>query len=282
MQKKKKKKHKFFFTLICLAAVLGAFFCYEIYVSTHYDVSYYEVNTSNAKEDLRIVFISDMHLNEYGNDNESLINDIKDLKPNLIITGGDLATYGVENYDGMLSLCNKLSKIAPLYGVLGNHEDEKIFLGNETDLPDKFENAGLNLLRNEQETVSIGKNRIEIIGVEGSHENFEQYGAKEFMDNLKVEPSAIKVCIAHTPQLFKDSLKNYDFDLGLSGHYHGGIVQIPNVGGLFTKDEGFFPSVSAGKYDIENKTVIVSRGMGDQILTPRINNNHELAVIDIK
>ena len=40
--------------------------------------------------------------------------------------GGDFVTYGEgTNYDNMLSLFRQLSEIAPVCGVLGNHEDER-------------------------------------------------------------------------------------------------------------------------------------------------------------
>ena len=33
----------------------------------------------------------------------------------------------VDSYDNMISLCSQLTEIAPVCGVLGNHEDVKIY-----------------------------------------------------------------------------------------------------------------------------------------------------------
>ena len=70
-------------------------------------------------------------------------------------------------------------------------------------------------------------------------------------------------------------------DLGVCGHYHGGQVWIPFVGGLYHGDTGMFPKYSGGLYSLTHSTIFVSRGMGGHSGLPRINNRPELAVIDI-
>ena len=89
--------------------------------------------------------------------------------------------------------------------------------------------------------------------------------------------------MAHIPVLFDKQLSRYGFDLGLAGHVHGGVVRLPFLGGLYSKEEGFFPRFTAGKYVLDGKqSLIVSRGLGDSSpFPPRINNMPELVVIDI-
>ena len=45
--------------------------------------------------------------------------------PDLILLGGDLVTFPNPEYENMLSLCRSLADVAPLYGVLGNHDSEQ-------------------------------------------------------------------------------------------------------------------------------------------------------------
>ena len=93
--------------------------------------------------------------------------------------GGDLVTYGEgSNYDNMLSLCSQLNEIAPVCGVLGNHEDELYFLDGDQALVEKFTAAGVTILRNEEARYTVHDNVISILGVEGSPEDFYNYGAK--------------------------------------------------------------------------------------------------------
>ena len=255
---------------------------YMIHTATHYSIDFYQVSNSHIKSNVRIVFVSDLHNHQYGKDNEHLVEDIKALKPDLIISGGDMVIERDDNYDIALNLCSQLSQIAPLYGIWGNHEEQRIYQRNDKELISKFEKAGLNILANEKTTVNINKNEIELIGISGGDKQFDLYGAKDFMDKLPKKTADVRICISHVPITFKTKLNSYDFDLGLSGHTHGGLIRIPKLGALYSSEEGFFPDYYAGMYQNDNGPFIVSRGLGDSKPIPRINNPHELSVIDLK
>ena len=270
--------------LALLAAVGGALLANIQYNRTHYTVEFYQVHSRKLTQSIRIVFLTDVHLHEYGEDNCELVQDIQNLKPDLILLGGDLVTYGEgSSYDNMLSLCSQLKEIAPVCGVLGNHEDELYFLDGDRDLPDRFIEAGVQLLRNEEAVYTIKNNTISILGVEGAPKDFGSYGAKEFMDTAEQETDYdFRICMAHIPTYFPDILENYSFELGLAGHTHGGIVRIPKLGPLYSAEEGFFPTYAGGSYSLANNAaLIVSRGLGDSSQAPRINNVPELSVIDV-
>ena len=178
---------------------------------------------------------------------------------------------------------SSLTGVAPCYGVLGNHESERIYYEGDRDLPDAFENAGLKLLRNAAEEIWIGMDKVQLIGLEGTAAGFDKYGGREFMDRTETDPSSFCIVMSHIPILFKTQLSGYDFDLGIAGHVHGGIIVLPFFGGLYSNEEGFFPSFSSGKYVLENQqSLIISAGLGDsKPFPPRINNTPELVIIDI-
>ena len=71
-------------------------------------------------------------------------------------------------------------------------------------------------------------------------------------------------------------------DLAVAGHYHGGIIRIPGLGGLYHPKTGFFPKYDGGKYELAQGTLIVTRGIGNHGLIPRINNRPELVIIDVE
>ena len=68
----------------------------------------------------------------------------------------------------------------------------------------------------------------------------------------------------------------------MAGHYHGGLIRIPGIGGLFHWDTGFFPAYAGGLYPWGEGNLIVTRGLGNHGLIPRINNKPELVVVDIR
>ena len=269
--------------LLLAILIAGAVAVYGLYTQTHYRTSFYRETSEKVSGDIRIAVISDIHNREYGENNDVLISDLQALKPDLILFLGDIVTRDEDNYQPMLHLVSALSGIAPCYGVLGNHESERIYYGGDKALPERFEAAGLNLLRNSREDIRIGEDTVQLIGVEGTSYGFEEYGGRKFMEKTEIDPSSYCILMAHIPILFEPQLSGYDFDLGIAGHVHGGIVCLPFWGGLYTQEEGFFPKFTKGKYTLDRQqTLIISAGLGDsKRFPPRINNMPELVVIDI-
>ena len=287
-QKKKKSVMKrvlgLLLLLLCLAAVLaGAVFLYWGYTKTHYEISFYQETSKKVSRNIRLAVISDIHNREYGEGNETLISDTRALKPDLILFAGDMVIKSEDNYEPMLKLVSAMADIAPCYGIMGNHEDERIYLKSDKKLPEKFEKAGMKVLRNRMETVQIGADKIQLLGISSTTAyGFEEYGARKFMDGADIDPNAYSIVMAHVPMLFDSQISAYRFDLGIAGHTHGGLVDIPGLGGLYSDEEGFFPKYYKGKQLLSNgASLIISRGLGDSRQIPRINNMPELLIIDI-
>lgn len=265
--------------ILIIIAVVGGDIAYNI---LNYRVEFYTMSSSKISEKMRIVFLSDLHLREYGKENERLLNDVKNLSPDLIILGGDFVIDRQDSYDNMLELCKKLKEISPVYGVLGNHEDVKVYIQGDKRLTEKFTAAGVNLLINDIKTVNIRGNEISIAGVDGNPSDFEKYGADEIMEKFDKDFSGFKICVAHVPTYFTETLEEYEFELGLAGHNHGGIINIPKLGPLYSREEGFFPKYAKGEHLLKNGAeLIVSRGLGHSSAVPRINNIPEITVIDV-
>ena len=263
---------------IILGCVWNIFYCMK-----NFEINFYQIESNHVTSDVRIVVISDLHLSEYGEDNCDLVDAVRSLNPDLIISAGDLVTYGCGDYDNMLSLCRQLAGIAPFYGVMGNHEDEKYYLEHDEQLRQKFADTGMIVLVNKSEKIKIGNNEIELIGVRGGPEDYDLYGGKDAMEKLGENDTALRICIAHVPTLFKQRLEDYDFDIGIAGHTHGGLIRLPMLGGLYSAEEGFRPQYDGGLYTLDNgATLFVSRGLGNSGKIPRFNNTPELAVLDVR
>ena len=285
-----KKKSRFLRVLASILIILlvlaigtgAAVYFYARYTKTHYAITFYQEASRKVSRNIRLAVISDIHNREYGEGNATLISDFRALNPDLILFLGDTITKTDDDYEPMLNLISSLSGIAPCYGVLGNHESERIYYLDDKQLPERFRNAGLKLLRNAEEMISIGGNKIQLIGLEGTPYGFEEYGGRAFMDKVKFDPSVYSIVMHHIPIVFDSQLSGYNFDLGISGHTHGGIVNLPFLGGVFGNEEGYFPKYCAGEYALDNqKSLIISRGLGDSRRIPRINNMPELVIIDI-
>ncbi|MCR4763259.1 MAG: metallophosphoesterase [Lachnospiraceae bacterium] len=264
--------------ILCLAV----FFCAGDMASRHYQITFYQEICRFLTGNIRIVFISDLHSREYGQGNADLLADIAALSPDLILLGGDMINWNDTDYEPVLETCRALTKLAPVYGVPGNHESERIYNAGDQDLYARFENAGVTMLRNESKIVRIGDNSVQLIGITGTEDGFERNGAQECMTQIPANRNMYRVVLAHVPVLFKEKLASYSYDLGLAGHAHGGVIQIPRIGGLYSAEEGFLPAYSRGEYELRNgASLIVGGGLGDAGWLPRINNRPELLVIDV-
>jgi predicted MPP superfamily phosphohydrolase len=71
-----------------------------------FKTTYYSVQTPKQIHDLRIVFVSDLHLKEYGKDNEDLLVAIKNLKPDIIAVGGDSVIYNNKDFSSAITFLN--------------------------------------------------------------------------------------------------------------------------------------------------------------------------------
>ena len=86
-----------------------------------------------------------------------------------------------------------------------------------------------------------------------------------------------------------DKLRDKGFDLILAGHLHGGQFRIPKVGGVLSPKSSlaggermFFPKYFGGLYEYEDTKIIVSRGLGNPMVIPRIFNRPELVFIKLE
>ena len=237
----------------------------------------YSPKTANG-ENIRVVVLSDLHNREFGPGNGALVERIAALRPDLIAIAGDMVNADEEGLDVILTLCGRLVEIAPVYYSPGNHESNLMY-EKGSPLESLLTDLGVHVLVNRAEAVTIHKTPLLIGGLTTSVEGYEEYGAAFFEEYEK--SGGFKLLIAHYPSLFYDCLADGAVDLGICGHYHGGQIRLPVVGGLYHGDTGLFPQYSGGLYRLARGTIFVSRGMGGHSGFPRVNNRPELAVIDI-
>ena len=93
-----------------------------------------------------------------------------------------------------------------------------------------------------------------------------------------------KIVLSHYPENFEGvkemNYSQYDFDLQLSGHAHGGQFCLPFIGPVFSPGQGLFPKYAKGSFGDRPK-LIVSRGLGNAEFPFRLFNHPEINVINI-
>lgn len=279
IQKIGRKRMTVYSVILVLAALI---FALSWYGNKALVVTYYEYENgakTQGMEGYRIVHLSDLHNALFGRENSRLLEMVRNQNPNVIMITGDLVDANRTNVKVAVQLADKLTQIAPVYYVTGNHESWL-----EESKPEKFkelmtglEKAGVTILDNEIATVDTGKAVYNIIGLDDN--DLMNGTLASLVENTSKE--VLNVTLAHEPQY----IRRYSEDganLVLSGHAHGGQFRIPGVGGVYAPSEGFLPQYSEGKHEVNSATMVVSRGLGNSSFPIRIFNRPEIVCIDFK
>ena len=236
------------------------------------------------------ILITDLHDHEFGEDNEKLVEKIRQISPDLILMDGDMLNAESENADVPLTLIEALRDTAPIYYALGNHEIGYIENGH-SELTEQLEEAGAVVLDKEYTDLDVNGTQIRLGGMYdyafGLNGNNDAAAAPDdtlnFLQDFQ-NTDRLKIMLAHRPDsfIFGDASKVWDVDLVISGHNHGGQVVLPFLGGLYGGDQGFFPEYIHGMYEKDNFQMFVTSGLGsDRQKLPRFNNPPEIAVLSI-
>jgi len=283
------------FTLVVLFVVFAVYLLVTKYT---FKITRYDFESEKVENSIKIVQLSDLHGKQFGKDNKRLIEAVSGEEPNLIFLTGDMHTNDDKQYERTLNLISELSRIAPVYLCLGNHEELHLW-EHGNGVKTELENAGSTLCEKRSVDIDVNGNRVRIGGTigyalsvdfwEASTEKkaYKYYFEEEFDQQrymLQFEKTdALKLLLLHRPEgptlWAKDGW--YDVDFVFSGHTHGGIVRIPGIGGLISPEEGFWPEYDYGLFTMNGVNTIISSGLGNSAIVPRINNVPEIVSVTI-
>ncbi len=282
IQKRKKRRRRFYLFLIFAVALVLAFLYQAIAANRSFELSFYNCISEKLENPVRLVQLSDLHEWEFGPVNKELVKNIVDLSPDLILITGDMVNGTDNDITSVLEFCRSLVKIAPVYYQYGNHESMLMRQEDESKripVDALLKSEGVHFFYNDYVMMNVKGNHLAIAGISTNPENYEKWSEDMIEDFQEIQ--SYKILLTHYPALFYELLYDADIDLALSGHYHGGLIRLPGGSGLYHPDDGFFPRYSGGSYELGKGRLIVSRGLGNHGVIPRINNKPELVVIDL-
>ncbi len=230
-----------------------------------------------------IAQISDLHNKKFGNNQNILLEKLKRTSPDVILVTGDLIDSRRFNLNTALDFINGAIQIAPIYYVSGNHEARS---NQYTVIKNALINASVNVLDNDLAKLTIGSSSIHLLGLMDPYfYATNQINEKDSTYTQLLEQwshnEGFQILLSHRPELF-ELYAAYNIDMVFSGHAHGGQVRLPFLGGLIAPNQGVLPKYTSGRYDEENTSMYVSRGLGNSIIPLRIFNRPEIVVITLK
>lgn len=278
--------------ILAAAACVG----FEIHREvTRFRVVTYKIRSPKLKgldSPERIVFLSDLHNQEYGEHNALLLEKIHEIQPALILIGGDMFVKKKScPYEPALRFVQELAKSFPVYYANGNHEQMRKDNPEEygqsyEDYKRTLERAGVHFVENDSMDFLLEQCRINVTGLEIPEEYYVHFHEPELpMEAVterigQPEEDVYQILLAHNPT-YMDRYVEWGADLVLSGHLHGGVVRIPGAEGVISPAFKIFPKYSGGYYREKNTDIVVSKGLGVHTIKVRLFNPAEVVVLEI-
>jgi len=250
------------------------------------DVTQYDIVDDKippAFDGYNIVQVSDLHNHLFGADQSELVDRIRALVPDVVLLTGDVVYKRSREMDNALLFIRQVTGFAPVYFVSGNHDWKAGFYD---ELNSAMRELGVIVLDNRFEPVCRGDERIYLLGLDDRQRYAIKHwnkGYNEFKMSLaelmaKVPSDGYKVMLCHRPEMFP-FISAYGVNLVFAGHAHGGQIRFAHVPGIFAPGQGIFPKYTAGIYKKGTSRMVISRGLGNNTIVPRINNHPELVAV---
>jgi uncharacterized protein len=208
------------------ALVAGAIALIEIgFYSSRIEPNWIEVThttimTSKLKAGappLRIVQLTDLHIDHFGKREAQALDIIKRLKPDLILLTGDY-TNTLEGYPDVHRFMSGLHAKYGVYAVCGNWNPERMY-------EKFFSSTRVRMVEHETETINIPAGRVTVGGI-----RWYGWGSAGQVFRHVDTSRAFTILLSHMPDAGRYAAPGVD--LVVAGHTHGGQVRIPGFGPL--------------------------------------------------
>jgi len=234
--------------------------------------TYYQYENSKIPENFdnfKILQISDWHNKNFG---KQLSEKIHIEDPDIVIITGDFLDVYNPNKELAEEFLKELNSKYPVYLITGNHE--KALFKKQITTKEILKTNTI-MLENSSIDIEKGKDKITLYGIKDyTYNKNVEYDMKT---TINAQNTNFSILLAHQPQYFEEYSK-YNVDLIFSGHEHGGQIRVPFLGSIYSH-QGWFADWTSGMHTLNEKTMIVSRGLGNSKLLPiRLFNQPELVL----
>lgn len=263
--------------LISLLLAIGLLTALSLYWrnSSDLEVTHHDMRAPSQAAGFRVVQLSDLHLQSFGEIEKKIVNQVQTLQPDLVVLTGD----SIDRADALPVLKSFLAALGstPIVGVPGNWEhwsgiDFQALVALFAAQPNG------RFLLNERLLLTSGERKIHLIGLDDFTAG--QPDARLLSPTTSAE---VTVLVQHSPGFFEvpevnRRMSQHHFSLCLSGHTHGGQVTIGDWAPFRPVGSGRFV---AGFYDVPGCRLYVSKGLGTSVLPLRWGAAPEIAVFDL-
>ncbi len=226
----------------------------------------------SAFHGLRVVQISDIHHGLFLPKEwlSEAVRQANRLEPDIIALTGDFVTYSKRNIGPAAELLGRLRARYGVYAVLGNHD----FRVDATAITDALRREHIDVLRNRHVALWFGGESVYLAGVDDYG-----YGADLRRAMRGVPRDAATVLLAHNPRVIHLASR-HSVSLVLSGHTHGGQVNLPLLGTVYGRSPERL-RYKIGWDRMAATQIYVSRGIGTIVLPWRLRCPAEITHLEL-
>ncbi len=222
---------------------------------------------------IRIAHLSDIHLSPFLSraDLRWCVDMANETRPHLAAVTGDLITGLRDSIDDCLEELRRLRSDAGTYGCNGNHE---LYIGAEAYTAEQAGRLGMQFLRSRSATLKFGSATVNLAGIDHQYRN-----AARIDPNL-LRAGEFNLLLNHNPAVFPE-IANQGWDLTLSGHMHGGQINLELANANWNVAQFRTPYVY-GAFREGRSSMYVTRGIGTIGVPVRLGAPPEVALIRLR
>ncbi|HZG72795.1 MAG TPA: metallophosphoesterase [Chondromyces sp.] len=233
-------------------------------------------NITVSEKNIKILHLSDLHLENISISPEELYELISRQPIDLIALTGDFLDRkrSIPKLAGYLQVLQKTNPKYGMYAVFGNH-DYVLKGQNFETLKQALKENGCHTLQNEHMTITIDGMNLNIIGIDNYSTNHS-----DIQKAYKEVPQGYNLVLTHDPNVVLE-MKNVPYDYLLSGHFHGGQIHWPKPYHLVKMGKLVRMKMVKGLHYHEGKPFYISEGLGQTGVNIRIGSRPEITFHEI-
>ena len=231
---------------------------------------------SAAFDGFKLMHLTDLHFNPWTTPEKfaTVVDMVNDEEPDAILFTGDFIDHATrfEMTQDIIDQLRRLKANGPIYGVLGNHDHWR----NPAFARQIMASAGIVDLSNRVDTIRRGQDQLVICGLD------DYWEEKQDLDVVlaQLPEESCNILLMHEPDYADISAATGRFAFQLSGHSHGGQVDIPFIGQPILPRLG--KKYPRGLYQIKDMLLYTSTGVGMTSPQVRFNCPPEAALFTLQ
>lgn len=226
---------------------------------------------------LRILHISDLHLENLSITPEKLFDQLKYEKFDLIALTGDFLDQpkSIPHLEPYLDIFNKVNPKYGTYAVFGNH-DYRLREDSFQQLKKMLLKYNIKPMQNENDTIMVNQNKVHIIGIDDHHT--KRSDVRRSYQGITEE--GFKLVLTHDPNLVV-GMEEYNFDYLLAGHFHGGQICWPKPYHLRKFGKLVKLNLIKGLIQYKGKLFYINEGLGQTLFNIRLGSRPEITIHEL-